>query len=61
MGMSTELIEVDDKREHTFGNLIAADLVATELAISLLDRIAGTGKGTAPASGARGATKHLTQ
>lgn len=51
LGMNTELIEVDVKREHAFGNLIAADPVATELAIALLDRIAGTGEVTAPASG----------
>jgi hypothetical protein len=42
LGMSTEVIEIDDKREDTIGARIASDPKATDLAIQLLDAIAGT-------------------
>lgn len=43
LGMSTELLEVEDRRADTLGQRIAADAQATDLAIALLDRLAGTG------------------
>jgi hypothetical protein len=43
LGMTTESIEVDEKRELSFATQIAKDPRATDLAIQLLDRLAGTG------------------
>lgn len=42
LGMTTEAIEVQDRREDALAEKIVGDAVATELAIALLDRLAGT-------------------
>lgn len=55
LGLTSESVEIHDKREvSTIGNRIAADPEATDLALALLDRLAGTGPGPAERPGAPG-------
>jgi hypothetical protein len=48
LGLSTERIEVEDKRADSIGHQVPTNELATALAIQLLDVMAGTGPGTAP-------------
>lgn len=42
LGLTTDLVEIEDKREDDIGIRIASDPEATELAIALLNKVAGT-------------------
>lgn len=60
LGLTTESVEIHDKREvSTLASRIAADPEATDLAIRLLDRIAGTGVRPALGPGASGESADL--
>jgi hypothetical protein len=54
LGMTTERVEVDERRETSLAVRIAEDPAAADLAIALLDRVAGTGPGTPVGPGAPG-------
>jgi hypothetical protein len=44
--LSTDVVEVEEKRDFQISDAIVRDPEAVELAIQLLDRVAGTGPGT---------------
>lgn len=54
LGLTSESLEIHDQREHSPGDRIPEDPITTELAIALLDRLAGPGAGSAVGAGVPG-------
>ena len=46
LGLTTDAIAIEDRRQPTFGDLTPANAEATALMIRALDLVAGTGPGT---------------
>ena len=45
LGMNTEVIQLDDRRERSIGDRIREDPIALDMAIALEDRMSGTTNG----------------